>query len=59
MTIPRYWQCPHCNEVYMVDKGVLPDLTQCEECEEDVSPKECEMDELDFWAYCNDLKNGY
>jgi hypothetical protein len=43
----------------MVDEGFLPDLTQCEECEEEVSPKEHEMDELDFWSYCNHLKNGY
>lgn len=42
----------------MSQEGRLPDITQCEECLEEVSPKENEMDELDFWAYCNELKNG-
>lgn len=50
----KYWQCPECEEVYMVD--ALYDLTQCEECLEEVSPKDNEMDELDFWAYCQALK---
>jgi len=59
MTTPKYWKCPHCEEVYMMEEGFLPDLTFCEECDVEVSPKDNEMDELDFWSYCNELKNGY
>jgi len=55
----KYWACPHCEEVFMQEDGALPDLTHCEECDEEVSPKDNEMDLLDFWTYCNELKNGY
>lgn len=57
-SFPKYWRCPVCDEVYMVMEGHLPELTICEECEEEVSPKAYELSDLEFWEYCNELKNG-
>jgi uncharacterized protein (DUF983 family) len=54
---PRYWKCPECEEVWMVD-GLLPQLTICQECETEVVPKDHELSDLEFWQYCNELKNG-